>query len=94
MTSGGAKNTRNYFGQRDIRCPSLRLDPSARPRLVTIIANLRDRIQEATVHGWLGEVQGLRTSLAAAATKLAALDRMHERTTRPVSLGIPIITSG
>ncbi|QUQ68292.1 hypothetical protein JJ691_60370 [Kutzneria sp. CA-103260] len=30
---------------------SLRLDPSARPRLVEIIANLRDRIQEAKLNG-------------------------------------------
>lgn len=77
-----------------IRCPSLRLDPGARPRLVTIIANLRDRIQEAHINGWLGEVQGLQTSLDAAATKLTALDRIRERTTGPVSLGIPITTSG
>jgi hypothetical protein len=30
-----------------IRCPSLRLDPRSRSRLVEIIANLRDRIEEA-----------------------------------------------
>lgn len=76
-----------------IRCPSLRLDPRARPRLVTIIANLRDRIQEAHVNGWLGEVQGLQTSLDAGTTKLVALDRMRQRTTGPTNLGIPIITS-
>jgi site-specific recombinase XerD len=74
-----------------IRCPSLRLDPSARPRLVTIVANLRDRIQEARANGWLGEVQGLQTSLDAGAAKLVALDRMRERATTPVNLGVPII---
>ncbi len=38
-----------------IRCPSLRLDPAARRRLVEIIANLRDRIEEAKLNGWLGK---------------------------------------
>ena len=75
-----------------IRCPSLRLDPAARPRLVTIIANLKARIAEARLNGWLGEVQGLQVSLDAAANKLASLDRMrNQRRTDPVSLGIPII---
>lgn len=53
----------------------LRVDARARPRLATIIANLRDRIAEARVNGWLGEIQGLQISLDAAAGKLAALDR-------------------
>lgn len=76
-----------------IRCPSLRLTPQARPRLVEIIANLRDRIQEARLNGWLGEVEGLQTSLDAAARKLVSLDHMRGRnTTGPVNLGIPIIT--
>ena len=42
----------------------MRVDPRARPRLVGIIHNLRDRIKEARDHGWLGEVDGLQTSLA------------------------------
>lgn len=75
-----------------IRCPSLRLDPAARPRLVDIIANLNARIEEARLNGWLGEVQGLQVSLDAAANKLANLDRMRKhRPTDPVSLGIPVI---
>jgi hypothetical protein len=75
-----------------IRCPSLRLDPSARPRLVEIIANLRDRIQEATANGWLGEVAGLDASLQAAARKLVSLDRTRDRQPGgPVNLGIPVI---
>ncbi|MBV8350012.1 MAG: hypothetical protein JOZ49_21615 [Mycolicibacterium sp.] len=76
-----------------IRCPSLRLDPGARPRLVVIIANLKDRIQEARINGWLGEVQGLQVSLDAAINKLAALDRL--RSQQPgaslTNLGIPIV---
>lgn len=77
-----------------IRCPNQRLDPKARPRLTQIIANLNDRIQEAKLNGWLGEVQGLRVSLDAAANKLVNLDRMRDRQpTRPVNLGIPVITN-
>jgi site-specific recombinase XerD len=76
-----------------IRCPSLRLDPAARPRLVQIITNLKARIHEARVNGWLGEVQGLQISLDAAATKLAALDRIRgQPTPGPVALGMPILT--
>jgi site-specific recombinase XerD len=77
-----------------IRCPSLRLDPTARPRLVAIVANLKDRITEARLNGWLGEVQGLQVSLNAATTKLATLDRLRDRPNpSPVALGIPVITS-
>jgi hypothetical protein len=75
-----------------IRCPSLRLDPSARPRLAEIIANLNDRIAEAKTNGWLGEVAGLDASLQAAARKLVSLDRMRDRQPAgPVNLGIPVI---
>ena len=64
----------------------------ARPRLVEIIANLRDRIDEAQTNGWPGEVEGLRTSLNAAASKLTNLDRMNTRgidIANQVALGIP-----
>jgi hypothetical protein len=65
----------------------------ARPRLVEIIANLRDRIDEAQTNGWTDEVEGLRTSLNAAASKLTNLDRMNSRridiANQVVSLGIP-----
>ncbi|WP_328442771.1 tyrosine-type recombinase/integrase [Amycolatopsis sp. NBC_00438] len=75
-----------------IRCPSLRLDPSARPRLVAIIANLRDRVQEAQLNGWLGEVAGLQVSLNEAARKLTSLDRARARgPAGPVDLGVPVI---
>jgi hypothetical protein len=74
--------------------PSLRLDPSARPRLLTIITNLKDRVQEARLNGWLGEVDGLQTSLRAASAKLVTLDRMRDRPPAgAVSLGMPIITT-
>jgi hypothetical protein len=39
-------------------------------RLVKIVGNLRERITEARINGWLGEVQGLQVSLDAAHNKL------------------------
>jgi hypothetical protein len=78
-----------------IRCPSLRVDPRARPRLVEIIANLRDRIDEARANGWTGEVAGLQISLNAAGAKLAGLDNMNMRpqhaANHGAALGIPEI---
>ena len=52
----------------------LRVDPAQRSRLETIRDNLSDRVAEAEEAGWLGEADGLRTSLAAAEEKLAELD--------------------
>lgn len=74
-----------------VRCPMLRVDPAQRQRLVEIIANLRDRIAEADANGWRGEVQGLQTSLDAAARKLVALDRSLtiSKSTHRAELGIP-----
>lgn len=70
------------------------MDSRARPRLVEIIANLRDRIADAKLNGWLGEVTGLETSLNEATRKLVALDRTRDRHTRdPIHLGMPIITA-
>jgi integrase len=75
-----------------IRCPSMRLDPRARPRLVSIIRNLGDRINEARDHGWLGEVDGLQTSLAAATEKLTNLDRINTRAAPGrTDLGMPTL---
>ncbi|MEU1813483.1 tyrosine-type recombinase/integrase [Micromonospora aurantiaca (nom. illeg.)] len=72
-----------------VRCPVLRVDPAQRGRLVEIITNLEVRITEAQTNGWLGEVQGLTTSLDAARTKLSALDARP--TNAPVHLGTPLI---
>jgi hypothetical protein len=75
----------------------LRMDPKQRGRLVEIIRNLEDRITEARLNGWRGEVQGLQTSRNAAAKKLAALDRTTTHAgqvaTDPTNLGIPTVTS-
>jgi len=62
-----------------IRCPALRPDPAQAPRLKTIVTNLHDRITEARKQGWLGEIAGLETSLAAANQKLATMQRLAER---------------
>ena len=71
----------------------LRVSPHQRPRLAEIISNLHKRIAEARMNGWLGEVQGLEVSLAAAKRKLASLDRSIERNRRggPADLGMPAI---
>jgi integrase len=75
-----------------LRCPSLRLDPAARPRLAAIIANLQERIMEAKTNGWLGEVQGLELSLNAAINKIVSLDRrLQQPQPGLVNLGIPLI---
>ncbi|WP_308168760.1 tyrosine-type recombinase/integrase [Nonomuraea sp. NEAU-A123] len=75
-----------------VRCPMLRVEPAQRRRLEQITRNLRDRIEEARINGWLGEVQGLQISLDAAGRKLAALDRLaRKQPSAPVSLGMPII---
>jgi integrase len=72
-----------------IRCAMLRPDPAARDRLVGIVRNLADRIAEARVNGWLGEVEGLQVSLNAARAKLATLDRTTRNTTGTADLGMP-----
>lgn len=64
-----------------IRCPMLRPEPGQRHRLVEIRDNLIDRIAEAEAQHWLGELDGLRVSLAAADDKLVQLDRIAHRGT-------------
>ncbi|SBS79350.1 putative DNA integrase/recombinase [uncultured Mycobacterium sp.] len=58
-----------------VRCSLLRPDAAQRPRLEEIQSNLEDRIEEAKLHGWLGEIEGLQVSLAGAKDKLAQIDR-------------------
>ena len=73
-----------------ISCPMLRVDPRARPRLAAIIADLRDRIDEARASGWLGELQGLQISLDATASNLAALDRASSRGNQVIAPSAPM----
>lgn len=50
--------------------------------------NMLDRIAEAEKEGWLGEVEGLKVSLAGAVQKLSQLDERTRRTIT-VNLGMP-----
>ncbi|MCX5001044.1 hypothetical protein OHB05_00145 [Streptomyces sp. NBC_00638] len=61
--------------------------------MVEIRDNLVARIAEAEREGWLGEVEGLRVSLAGAEDKLAQLDR-RRGSHAVVDLGIPTTSTG
>ena len=89
-TCGRAYNTGCTHEHACIRCPMLQPDPGQRPRLVEVRDNLRDRITEARDQGWLGEIEGLQISLAAADSKLTDLDRLTTRRTT-VHLGMPTL---
>jgi Phage integrase family len=79
-----------------LRCPLLRPDPAQRHRLVEIRDNLLARIEEAKRQGWLGEVEGLQVSLAAARQKLEQMERAASSGPRPglTLLGTPIVRPG
>ncbi|MGW0509133.1 tyrosine-type recombinase/integrase [Streptomyces olivaceoviridis] len=72
-----------------VRCPVLIVSPDERARLVEIRDNLAERIAEAEREGWLGEIEGLSTSRAAAEEKIAQLDARQQRRDSPVFMGIP-----
>ncbi|MFJ8387823.1 hypothetical protein ACIQ9Q_25590 [Streptomyces sp. NPDC094438] len=72
-----------------VRCPVLIVHASERPRLVEIRDNLLARILEAEREGWLGEIEGLPSSLTHAEEKLAQLDAQISRQQEPVDPGIP-----
>ena len=72
-----------------VRCSLLRPDPTQRPRLEEIRANLHDRIAEAEREGWLGEIEGLKVSLAGTEDKLAQIDAALRRGGEAVQLGMP-----
>ena len=61
-------------------------DPAQEHRFTEIRDNLTARIAEAEREGWLGEIEGLRISLAGAQDKLTQISR---RTNRAIDLGIP-----
>jgi integrase len=72
-----------------IRCSMLRVDLGQRSRLIEIVRNLTDRITEARLNGWLGEVEGLNVSLEAARIKLVSLERTSRSAGSITELGIP-----
>jgi hypothetical protein len=71
-----------------LRCSLLRPDPTQRRRITEICESLLARITEAEHEGWLGEVEGLKVSLAGAEQKLDQLDQRARRTTT-INLGLP-----
>ncbi|MFD2619706.1 tyrosine-type recombinase/integrase [Streptomyces chumphonensis] len=72
-----------------VRCPVLIVHATERPRMVEIRDNLQARIQEAEREGWLGEIEGLQSSLTHAEEKLAQLDAQIARKQEAIDLGIP-----
>jgi hypothetical protein len=72
-----------------VRCSLLRPDPAQRDRLEEIRANLHDRIAEAEREGWLGEIEGLKVSLAGTEDKLTQIDASLQRQDQAVHLGMP-----
>jgi len=72
-----------------IRCPMLWPDPAQRPRIAEIRDNLTARIAEAEREGWLGEIEGLKISLAGANDKLAQINRRTRN--QPIDIGIPAV---
>ena len=57
--------------------------------MVEIRHNLGERIAEAQRNRWIGEVEGLKVSLAAADAKLAQLDGLAARRQASIDLGTP-----
>ena len=72
-----------------VRCSLLRPAPAQRGRLEEIRANLHDRIAEAEREGWLGEIEGLKVSLAGTEDKLAQIDASLQRQEQALHLGMP-----
>lgn len=66
---------------------------SGRAALGEIRDDLIARINEAERKGWLGEVEGLKVSLAGAGSKLAQLDRRRTSADMVIALGMPRTTS-
>jgi hypothetical protein len=69
-------------------CFLLRPDLAQRPRLLEIRGNLLSHIAEAQREGWLGEVEGLKVSLAGAEQKLAQVNNLAAQYAK-VHLGMP-----
>jgi hypothetical protein len=88
-TCGRAFGTPCIHEHSCLRCSMHWPDPAQRPRITEIRDNLAARINEAEREGWLGEVEGLKVSLAGAEEKLAQIDRRAR--TAPVDLGLPAV---
>jgi hypothetical protein len=71
-----------------LRCSMHWPDPAQRHRIAEYRDNLIARIAEAEREGWLGEIEGLKISLAGADDKLAQIDR-RSQSAAAVTLGMP-----
>jgi hypothetical protein len=80
-TCGRALGTPCVHEHSCLRCSMHWPDPTQRPRIAEIRDNLIARITEAEQEGWIGEVEGLKISLAGADDKLAQIDRRARTTT-------------
>ena len=65
-------------------------DPAQWHRIAEYRDNLNARIAEAEREGWLGEIEGLRISLAGASDKLAQIDQ-RTKPAGPVDIGMPAL---
>jgi hypothetical protein len=88
-TCGRAFGTPCIHEHTCIRCSMLWPDPAQRDRLVEIHDNLISRITEAEREGWLGEIEGLKISLAGTEDKLAQIDRRPQTV---MNLGMPTLS--
>ena len=87
-TCGRAFGTPCIHEHSCLRCSMHWPSPDQRHRIAEIRDNLIARIAEAEREGWLGEIEGLKVSLAGASDKLAQIGRRLQADTR-VSLGMP-----
>jgi len=67
----------------------LQPDPAQRGRLLEIRDNPIARIAEAEREGWLGEIEGLKVSLAGTEDKLTQIDATLQRQDQAVHPGMP-----
>ncbi|WP_329492956.1 site-specific integrase [Kitasatospora herbaricolor] len=90
-TCGRAYGTDCIHEHACVRCPVLIVGPGELARLEEIRENLNSRIIEAENEGWIGEVEGLSVSLAAAEEKIAQINRSQELKSSSVFLGLPSV---
>ena len=89
-TCGRAFGTPCIHEHACVRCSMLWPDPAQRDRLVEIRDNLTARIAEAQREGWLGEVEGLKVSLAGAQQKLAQVDQIIRQNLASLGWELPV----
>ena len=87
-TCGRAFGTPCIHEHSCLRCSMHWPSPAQRHRIAEIRDNLTARIAEAEREGWLGEIEGLKISLAGASDKLAQIDR-RSQTATTVDMGMP-----